>query len=179
MDIVDAIKAEHDRIEEMLEQLDDLAGNGPTLETVELAADLVARLRAHAMAERDVLYQACIRRGGALRELAQRAGLEHDALDAVLMRLRMLHPGGDGEMKAAVGVVRDLVSRHARDEEEALLLPKVAAGFPHAERLAMGEAFAAMEERALEARTEVHVGEPLSRATLATGPGLNDGEILP
>lgn len=124
MTIVDLIKRDHDDIAELFVQLAVLAHDDRRRdEPVRAAARLVVAIRTHAFAEERVLYQALEAKTGALKAFALAGPHEHETLDITIDKLLARRPGD--EFQVIVRVARDLFEMHARDEEEADVLPRL------------------------------------------------------
>src|SRR6186713_2242560 len=88
MDIVEIIKADHDEVAALIDQLDQLAGDDArTSEAMRVAVRLAVRLKTHAKAEEKVLYEAMRTATPQLKELALEGPYEHQALDLMLDKL--------------------------------------------------------------------------------------------
>lgn len=125
MSIVDHIRREHDEIVELFAKLMALARDPRKAdEAVRTSARLVAQVRVHSRAEERVFYEALHAHSGPLKAFALAAPYEHENVDTTLEKLLDHRPGND-EYELIVKVARDLFVMHARDEEEADILPLV------------------------------------------------------
>ncbi len=86
-----------------------------------IGAWLVATVRIHAHAEERVVYEA-LRMHAQLKSFALAGPHEHENLDTTLDKL-LVRRACDDEYRVIVKVARDLFEMHARDEEEAEILP--------------------------------------------------------
>ncbi|HUS33198.1 MAG TPA: hemerythrin domain-containing protein [Kofleriaceae bacterium] len=119
------IKREHDEVAELFDHLSVLSRDDRRRdEASRTAARLVALVRIHCRAEERVLYEALRTMPGPLKSFALAGPHEHEVLDTTLDKLLVRRPG-DGEYQVIVRVARDLFVMHARDEEEADILPLV------------------------------------------------------
>jgi hypothetical protein len=122
MTIVDLIKREHDEVADLFDHLIVLARDDRhAAEATRIAARLVALVRVHSRAEERVFYEA-LRTHSQLKAFALAGPHEHENLDTTLDKLLVRRPG-DEEYQVIVKVAHDLFEMHARDEEEADILP--------------------------------------------------------
>ena len=122
MNIIELIKHEHDEVADLFDHLVVLArDHRRTSEVTRTAARLVAHTRMHACAEERVVYEA-LRSRPQLKAFALAGPHEHEVLDTTLDKLLVRRPGDD-EYEVIIKVARDLFDMHARDEEEADILP--------------------------------------------------------
>ena len=162
MNIVELIKREHDDVADLFDHLVVLARDHRHAdEAARIAARLVARVKIHARAEERVFYEALRTHGGPLKAFALAGPHEHENLDTTLDKL-LVRRAGDDDFQVIVKVARDLFEMHARDEEEADILPLVAAELTAEELNAL-----ATDMRAEEARIRPQILRlvgPLARA---------------
>lgn len=152
MDILEVIKQDHDEAFELIDHLLGLSTRVEAAGEVETGiAELRSLLEIHTRAEEHALYEACEAHPRAIREAVLGGYHEHALMDAMLARLTPIGPGPDGELKAALRVVRDLLQHHGREEEEGRLFPKLRRVFPRAEREAMGREMDAEKARLFDA----------------------------
>ena len=122
MTIVDLIKREHDEVADLFDHLVVLARDDRhAAEAARVAARLVGLVRVHSRAEERVFYEA-LRTHSQLKAFALAGPHEHENLDTTLDKLLVRRPG-DEEYQVIVKVAHDLFEMHARDEEEADILP--------------------------------------------------------
>lgn len=123
MTVCDLIKRDHDDVADMFDHLVVLARDGRRIEEcTRTAARLVAAIRIHTRAEERVLYEVLRSSGPALKAFALAGPHEHENLTTTVDKL-LVHRPGDEEYRVIVKVARDLFEMHARDEEEAEVLP--------------------------------------------------------
>ena len=123
MTIVELIKRDHDEVADLFDRLVVLARNDLRVEECgRIAARLVAAVRIHARAEERVVYEVLRTSTAQLKAFALAGPHEHENLDTTLDKLLVRRPGDD-EYRVIVKVARDLFEMHARDEEEADILP--------------------------------------------------------
>ena len=147
MTIVALIKREHDEVADLFDHLVVLARDDRhAAEAARIAARLVSCVRVHARAEERVLYEALRTHSAQLRAFALAGPHEHEVLDTTLDKLLVRRPGDD-EYRVIVKVARDLFEMHARDEEEADILPLIAAELSDDEQIALASDMVAEEAR--------------------------------
>jgi len=145
MDVVDLIKRDHDEVADLFDHLVVLARDDRHAdETARVACRLVALARIHARAEERVVYEAL--RSGPLKTFALAGPHEHENLDTTLDKL-LVRRAGDEEYRVIVKVARDLFEMHARDEEEAEMLPAMREALSVEELNALGRDMLAEQER--------------------------------
>jgi hypothetical protein len=147
MDIVVLIRRDHDEIAQLFERVGDIARERCRggAAAGRACAELVIAARVHTRAEERVLYEALRRHGGPLLAFALAAPHEHDELDITLDKL--LLPGAVAELDRLHRVARDLFLLHARDEEEADILPLVATALSPVTRIALAHDLVAEKAR--------------------------------
>lgn len=162
MDIIEAIKADHDEVANLIEQLEPLAADDArTSEAMRLVVRLAVAVRTHAKAEEKVLYEAMRTSTQELADLALEGPYEHQAIDLMLDKLLLQRPGR--ELRAILKVIKEQFGHHARNEEENQVLPAVARAFLDDERIQLGADFEA-EKLRLKPQIERLVG-PAVRGT--------------
>jgi iron-sulfur cluster repair protein YtfE (RIC family) len=137
-DLLDTLKAEHDEVKELLEQLeqtDTAARRKLLVQNIKLA------LIPHTKAEEKVLYAAIV----ALRDKdAQTDGhegyIEHDLAAKTLQKLSGIANATSTEHKACAKVLKELVTHHI-GEEESNVWSDAKKHFSTAERKAMNESY--------------------------------------
>jgi hemerythrin superfamily protein len=147
MSIVELIKREHDEVADLFDHLVVLArDHRRNDEAARTAARLVALVRVHARAEERVVYEALRSHAAQLKAFALAGPHEHEVLDTTLDKLLVRRPGDD-EYQVIVKVARDLFEMHARDEEEADILPLMQQMMAAEELTALGQDMQAEEAR--------------------------------
>lgn len=126
MNICELIKRDHDEVADLFDHLVVLVRDDRHIEeAARIAARLVAVVRIHSRAEERVVYEALRSSSPPLKAFALAGPHEHENLDTTLDKLLTRRPGDD-EYRVIVKVARDLFEMHARDEEEADILPVMA-----------------------------------------------------
>lgn len=160
MDVLDIIESDHDAIETLIDMLAAIADSSADRDIAragELGQQLATELELHVRSEEHVVYRACQHVDPALREHALAGAHHHLLIDTMLGEVRGLRPGADGKLRAAVGVLRDVFRRHARDDEQGRVFPILRAALSDDERAALGQALLAERDRirpAVERDTE-------------------------
>jgi hypothetical protein len=145
--VTDLIKREHDEVAELFDHLFVLSRDSRRRhEASRTAARLVALVRIHSRAEERVFYEALRTASGPLKSFALAGPHEHEVLDTTLDKLLVRSPGDD-EYQVIVRVARDLFEMHARDEEEADVLPLVVSELTAQELESLAADFRAEEAR--------------------------------
>lgn len=146
MDIADLIKRDHDEVADLFDRLVVLARDERHAdEAARIACRLVVLARIHARAEERVVYEA-LRSVPKLNWFALAGPHEHENLETTLDKLLVRRPG-DAEYRVIVEVARDLFEIHARDEEEAELLPAMVEALSASEREALARDMRAEQDR--------------------------------
>jgi hypothetical protein len=123
--VTDLIRREHDEVADLFDHLFVLSRDQRRRdEASRTAARLVALVRIHGRAEERVFYETLRTKSGPLKSFALAGPHEHEVLDTTVDKLLVRRPGDD-EYGVIVRVARDLFVMHARDEEEADVLPVV------------------------------------------------------
>jgi hypothetical protein len=147
MTIVELIKHEHDEVADLFDHLVVIAGDHRRAEdAARMAARLVALVRVHAYAEERIVYEALRTQAAQLKAFALAGPHEHEVLDTTLDKLLVRRPGDD-EYQVIVKVARDLFDMHARDEEEADILPLMGQLMPADELVSLAKDMLAEETR--------------------------------
>jgi hypothetical protein len=161
MDVVELIKRDHDEMAELFDQLASIARDHRTVEAMHLAAQLVVAARVHARSEEHVLYEVLRTRGARLKAFALAGPHEHETLESTLDKLLIPRPRDDYQV--VIRVARDLFEMHAREEEEAEILPLVCEALLPDERASLARDVAAERTR-IRLQVLRTVGFPLSAA---------------
>jgi hypothetical protein len=122
MTIVDLIKREHDEVADLFDHLIVLARDDRhAAEAARVAARLVGLVKVHSRAEERVFYET-LRTHAQMKAFALAGPHEHENLDTTLDKLLVRRPGAE-DYGVIIKVAHDLFEMHARDEEEADILP--------------------------------------------------------
>jgi hemerythrin HHE cation binding domain-containing protein len=167
MELIACIKADHDEALAHFEQLAELAHDDRrTCDAMRTAVRLTCGIKIHAHAEEKVIYEAMRERGDRLAAFSREGRYEHQMLEMLLDRLLVQRPGP--ELSAILKVARDQFVHHARDEEEAVLLPALEQLLEPSEIVQLTEEFR-LEQRRIRPMIERAVG-PAPRAS-SDSPG--------
>lgn len=116
------IRRDHDEVSELFDHLAEVARDDRrTSGAVRTCTQLVVVARVHTRAEERVVYELLKTCGGPLKAFALAGPHEHEMLDITLDKLLVQRPSE--ELEVIVRVAHDLFTMHARDEEEAEVLP--------------------------------------------------------
>ena len=127
MNAIDLLKADHERVKSILNQLSESTERGVKKRT-ELLAKLEMEITIHTRLEEEVLYPAYKKAGGKEQEVMyHEAKEEHRTVDSlVLPDLKMTDPSTP-EFSGRVKVVKELLEHHIEEEEQEM--------FPDARKL--------------------------------------------
>jgi hypothetical protein len=147
MDIRDIIREDHDEALALIEKLDKMAEKPPTAESQDMTRKLVTAVKLHAKSEEAGLYVALETARKDLREFSLEGYNEHECLDLMLDKLLTLQMGEDGEYKATLTVVKELIEHHGKEEEEGEIFPKLGKAFTADELMGFGAMMVEEKER--------------------------------
>ena len=124
MNALELLKHDHDEVDAMFKQFEEIKDNGDDAEKEQLVAQICDALTIHAQIEETIFYPAARR---ALQEKGQdlldEAAVEHQTLKDIVGRLEMA-PTSDPLYDAGVKVLSEYVKHHVKEEENELF-PKV------------------------------------------------------
>lgn len=124
MNALELLKHDHDEVDEMFKQFEEIKDNGDDAEKEQLVAQICDALTIHAQIEEAIFYPAARR---ALQDKGQdlldEAAVEHQTLKDIIGRLEMA-PTSDPLYDAGVKVLSEYVKHHVKEEENELF-PKV------------------------------------------------------
>jgi hemerythrin superfamily protein len=100
----------------------------------------------HAKVEQIALYTPIAEIKEDFRDFALEGKVEHKLAEVTLKKLVKHQPGGDGEFKATLSVVKELIHHHAEEEEEGELFPKLEKVLNETQRTQMGQRFIELKE---------------------------------
>jgi hypothetical protein len=149
MDILKLIETDHDEALELIERLEDMADE-PSSEAEKLAMELATAILLHAKSEEKALYSKCMEEGEEhddLKDFALESYIEHELLDITLQKFLAVKPGGNGQFKAHLFVLKDLIKHHGKEEEEQEMFPKFRTIFSEQDRAEMGEQMMQFKEQ--------------------------------
>lgn len=129
----------------MVKRLEKMAEK-PSPKTWSMTLELVEEVLLHAKTEEKVLYNTMKEESEDFRDFTLEGTIEHKLLESTLMRLLKVKPSEDGQFKAALTVVKELLEHHGKEEEEEELFPKLRKAYKAAELKEMGEEFKSVKE---------------------------------
>ena len=139
VDVLELLTSQHAEVDDLLEKLENDEGDRE-----ELFTQLADKLAAHAAIEEKIFYPAALEK--ATEDQLHEAVEEHLAIKRVLADL-ITKDVDDATFKAKLSVLKETVSHHAHEEEEAHLFPKLRRLMNPDERAAIGnECLAKFEE---------------------------------
>jgi hypothetical protein len=143
IDALELLRSQHDEVEELFEDIEDADGQ----DKLDLFTELADKLAAHVTIEEKLFYPSVM--ADETCDLLLEATEEHLTIKrtlADLLEMEVDHERFDAKLK----VLKDLMMRHAHEEEEALLFPKVKRLLDANERAALGNELLAMFEMLIE-----------------------------
>lgn len=146
MNVLQLIKEDHDEALKLIKRLEKSAEKASQA-TWKLTVELVEAMLLHAKTEEKVLYSAMKEKSEDFRDFTLEGDIEHKLLESTLKRLLKVKPGKDGEFKAALTVVKELLEHHGKEEEEKEYFPKIRKAFKSSELEDMGEEFITLKEK--------------------------------
>jgi hemerythrin superfamily protein len=147
MTILDMIREDHDAALALIKKLDPLSEEAHTKKVDGMVRELVLSVKLHAKSEEAALYEGIREAKKDFRDFVLESYNEHECLDLMLDKLLDLEAGDDGELKAALAVVKELIEHHGKEEEEKELFPKLKKAFTADELMAMGSTMQEEKER--------------------------------
>ncbi len=136
-DILLIIKKDHQNVKKLIGKLAKIAEK-PSKEVPKDATRLAFELMLHAKAEEIALYEACETYNLKFRDFVLEGYHEHALLEDMLKKLLVTMPDKNGEFKAVLTVIKELVEHHAEEEEEKEMFPKIRKAFSLQQRQEMG-----------------------------------------
>lgn len=161
IDVLELLASQHDEVDQLIEQLE--RGKG---DRAALFAQLADKLAAHAAVEEKIFYPAAM--DTSTSELLHESVEEHLAIKRILADMLELDPDHDEErFDAALSLLKEQVTHHARSEEEAKLFPALRRLLTEDERAALGNEVLAMFEELIQHQPRQQVpGETTEPAPL-------------
>src|ERR1700759_1530636 len=119
LDVLEILTSQHSEVDELIEQLE--SGKG---DRAALFSELADKLAAHALVEEKIFYPAAMTRETS--DMLHESVEEHLEIKRLLADMLELDPSSDeDEFDAKLSVLKENVSHHAHEEEEAKLFPKL------------------------------------------------------
>lgn len=127
-DILSIIKEDHRNIKKLIGNLEKISQKS-TKDVPKMATKLAFELMLHAKSEEKALYEACEKYNLKFRDFVLESYHEHALIENMLTKLLETTPNKNGEFKAILAVIKDLVEHHAIEEEEKEMFPKIRKAF--------------------------------------------------
>jgi hemerythrin superfamily protein len=160
IDVLELLESQHSEVEQLFEDIENAEGDAAAL-----FAELADKIAAHSTVEEKIFYPAAMypETSDMLHESVE----EHLAVKRLLADMLGLDPDPDNDTFCAkLGVLKDLISHHAHEEEEGQLFPILRRLMTEDERAAVGNEVLAM----FEALIEQHPRENVAGETTAAAP---------
>jgi len=158
IDVLELLQSQHAEVDALFEQLEGGKGDREAL-----FCQLADKLAAHAAVEEKIFYPGVMHEETS--ELLHESVEEHLAVKRVLADMLELDPVDDeDEFDAKLSVLKEEVSHHAHEEEEAKLFPIVRRAFDAESRAALGNEVLAMFEALIQTEPRRHVPEETDQA---------------
>jgi hemerythrin superfamily protein len=139
IDVLEVLESQHTEVDQLIEDLE--RGRG---DRAALFAELADKIAAHSAVEEKILYPAAMARSTS--ELLHEFVEDHLTVKRLLADLMEMGPDGDGEFDETFALLKDELDRHAHDEEEGKLFPKLRRMMTEDERAGLGNEVLAMFE---------------------------------
>jgi hemerythrin superfamily protein len=155
-DAVALLKADHDKVRELLDELEQTADKDGASAT-ELMETIQQELKVHTQIEEEIFYPA-FRDAASKKEdskLYYEAVEEHHVVDMVLPEIDT-SASGSPEFAAKAKVLKDLVEHHAEEEEKEM--------FPKAKKLLDKDELVSLGERMAQRKSELSGGNGHGKA---------------
>jgi hypothetical protein len=158
LDVLQILTAQHTEVDELFEKLE--SGKG---DRAALFIQLADKLAAHATVEEKIFYPAAME--SETSDMLHEAVEEHLEIKRVIADMLDLDPSEDQEtFDAKLSVLKENVSHHAHDEEEAKLFPKLRKLLSADDLAALGNEVLAMFESLIEQSPRFHIPEETAEA---------------
>jgi hemerythrin superfamily protein len=164
VDVLALLKAQHDEIDDLFDELDSTTGDRRAL-----FAQVADKLAAHATAEERVFYPSVMTK--MTDEVLHDAVEEHLAIKRMLAEMLELDPVTDAEeFDTKLFALKKEITFHARAEEEAKLFPLVRREFDAEQLAALGEDVLAMFEEVITQEPRFDVVDETAEAAPLPAP---------
>lgn len=140
IDVLEILESQHTEVDQLIEDLE--RGRG---DRAAVFAELADKIAAHATVEEKIFYPAAMTANteGLLHEFVE----DHLTVKRLLTDMMDMDPDEDGgEFDQTLALLKDELSRHAHDEEEDRLFPRLARMMTEDERAGLGNEVLAMFE---------------------------------
>ncbi|HET6404654.1 MAG TPA: hemerythrin domain-containing protein [Candidatus Thermoplasmatota archaeon] len=129
MDAITLLKQDHDRVKDMLRQLEQMPAGQPEQRRA-LAEKIIAELMVHERIEEEIFYPAVEQAGKTGEEEVEHSIEEHELVDNIIAQLEEVDLASS-DFEATVRVLKENVFHHIKDEEEKM--------FPYAQKKLAGK----------------------------------------
>ncbi|HVM46097.1 MAG TPA: hemerythrin domain-containing protein [Candidatus Thermoplasmatota archaeon] len=129
MDAITLLKQDHDRVKEMLRQLEQMPAGQPEQRRA-LAETIIAELMVHERIEEEIFYPAVAAAGETGEEEVEHSIEEHALVDNIIAQLEAVDLASS-DFEGTVRVLKENVFHHIKDEEEKM--------FPYAKKKLAGK----------------------------------------
>lgn len=143
MDALQLLKADHEKVKKMLEELDSTTERATKTRTTGLAS-LKQELTVHELIEEEIFYPA-MKDSAEAKEIVLEAYEEHDVVDTIMSELEQT-PVEDETWAAKFTVMKENLEHHI-EEEEGEMFEKARDVFDKGELTALGERMQARKDR--------------------------------
>jgi len=164
IDVLEILESQHTEVDQLLEQLE--GGRG---DRAALFATLADKVAAHATVEEEIFYPAAMYRETS--DMLHEAVEEHLAVKRLLADMLELDPAADvDEFDAKLSVLKEQLSHHAHQEEEAKLFPLLRRLMTADERAGVGNELLAMFESIIQQQPRRNLPGETSEAAPLPAP---------
>lgn len=129
MDAVTLLKQDHDKVKEMLRELEQLPKGQPE-QRLKLAEEIIHELMVHERIEEEIFYPAVEAAGEKGEKEVEHSIEEHEIVDNIIAQLEAIDLSSD-DFEGTVRVLKENVFHHIKDEEEKM--------FPYAKKKLAGK----------------------------------------
>jgi hemerythrin superfamily protein len=160
IDVLELLESQHAEVEQLIDDIENADGDSAAL-----FAELADKIAAHSTVEEQIFYPAAMypETSDILHESVE----EHLAVKRLLADMLALDPEADEDIFCAkLGVLKDLISHHAHEEEEGELFPILRRLMTEDERAALGNEVLVM----FESLIEQHPAQNVPDETTAAAP---------
>lgn len=144
IDVLELLTSQHTEVDQLIEKIENGKGDREALFT-----ELADKLAAHATVEEKIFYPAAM--ATQTQELLQESVEEHLSVKRVLADMLELDPASDKDtFDAKLSVLKEQLTHHAHEEEEAKMFPILRRIMSAEDRAALGNEVLAMFESLME-----------------------------
>ena len=162
LDVLDLLESQHSEVDALFEALEAKRGD-----RAEVFAELADKLAAHATIEEKIFYPAAMT--SATEDMLRESVEEHLAMKRVIADMLEIDDEDD-EFDAKLAVLKEQVSHHAHEEEEAKLFAMLRRTMSEDDRAALGNECMAMFEQLITQEPRFEVPSQTSEAAPLPAP---------